>query len=115
MNSRQAYIKLAQTRLAINYVLRTRAMQKQAAGISDWFRDTFSTTNGAEGLSTPKWTKEMGGTLDDFRKAERYTTPENARRSYFWIPGFQDTQDLKEVQDKIKRTQSRRKYPPTEK
>ena len=46
MNQQEALVKLAQVRMAINHVLRTRAMQKQASGFSarraPWYYHLFA-------------------------------------------------------------------------
>lgn len=103
-----ALVKLAQTRLAINYILRARAMQKQARD-PDWMRNLEMTDemNGAVGISTPQWVRGMGGTLNKARTIERYKTPENAPTSYFW-PLNKETNSIKGVQKKTKRMQQQR-------
>lgn len=58
MNQKQqALIKLAQVRLAINHVLRTRAIQKQAAGKPDWDHSDF--LNKRFGSKGPEISKPM--------------------------------------------------------
>ena len=100
MNQQEALIKLATIRMAINHVLRTRAMEKQARD-PDWARNLELTneTNGAVGISTPQWVRGMGGTLNKSRTIERYPKPEKSPTSYFFPFGGQ----VRETQNKTKR------------
>ena len=104
--------KLAQTRLAVNYVIRARLMEKLAAEEDkrrrdpDWARnlELSDQTNGAVGIGTPQWVRGMGGKLDKARTMEHYETPESSPRSYFWPFGG----GVKEQQKRVKATQGKR-------
>ena len=108
MNQQEVLTKLAQVKMAIRHVLRTREMEKQAKS-PDWARDleVSNQPNGSVGISTPRWTKGMGGTVNKSRTMERYPKPENAPTSYFWP----FNRPIKETQDKTKRILQQKNKP----
>lgn len=97
-NQQKALVKLAQLRGAINHVLRTRAMQKQA-GISDLLKD-LGWHNGYKGIPTRRWTGQMGGTTNSSGTIERYEKPEESLTSYYWPLGG----GVIDAQNRVKRT-----------
>lgn len=102
MNKQEALVKLATVRLAINHVLRNRAMQKQARD-PDLLRNLEMSpeVNGAVGMPTPQYVKDLGGTMDKSRTMARYEHPEN----FPWWSVWPFHGPLKETQDRIKRMQ----------
>lgn len=111
MNQQEALVKLATVRLAINHVLRTRAMQKSAGfwaslmrGFSDVGSDLESNPDRVNGVTFPgtrRYVEGLGGTLSADGTRARYSNPQNASTSGVWPLDS----DLKKQQEKVKRLQ----------